>query len=81
MIRFMRRMILHPGPAAGTLLVALAVCHVVAPTRAWAYLDPITGSIVLQVLAAGFIAAMATFHRTRVWIAGLFRKRTVDPES
>ena len=81
MTRFIRRMVHRPAPAAGTLFVALAVFHVAAPTRAWAYLDPITGSIVLQVLAAGFIAAMATFRRTRVWIAGLFRKRTADPES
>ena len=81
MIRFMRRMVHRPAPAAGTVLVALVVFHLAAPTRAWAYLDPITGSIVLQVLAAGFIAAMATFRRTRTWIAGLFRKRTDDPES
>lgn len=81
MIRFIRRIVCHPVPAAGTLLVALAAFHMVAPTRAWAYLDPITGSIVLQVLAAGFVAAIATFHRTRVWIAGLFRKRPGDPES
>jgi len=79
--RFMRQMAHYPAPAAGTLLVAFAIFHVAAPTRAWAYLDPITGSIVLQVVAAGFVATMATFHRTRVWIAGLFRKRTADPES
>lgn len=81
MIRFIRRMVHHPAPTAGTLLVALAVFHVVVPPRALAYLDPITGSIVLQILAAGFIAAMATFRRARVWVAGLFRKRTADPES
>ena len=81
MTRFILQAVRQPAPAAGTLLVALAIFHVAAPTRAWAYLDPITGSIVLQVVAAGFIAAMATFHRARVWVAGLFRKRTADPES
>ena len=81
MIRFIRRLTQRPVPMAGTLLLALAIFHVVAPTRAWAYLDPITGSIVLQVLAAGFLAAMATYRRFREWVAGLFRKGTADPDS
>lgn len=81
MTRFIRQLTQQPAPAAGTLLLGLAIFHLTAPVRAWAYLDPITGSIVLQVLAAGFVAAMATFRRTREWFAGLFRKRTADRES
>jgi hypothetical protein len=79
--RFIRHLTRSRAPAAGTLLLGLAIFHVWAPVRAWAYLDPITGSIVLQVLAAGFVAGMATFRRTREWFAGLFRRRTADPES
>ena len=81
MIRFIRQWTQRQVPMAGSVLLALAVFHVVAPTRAWAYLDPITGSIVLQVLAAGFLAAMASYRRFRVWVAGLFRKGTAGPES
>ena len=81
MTRFIRRLTRNRAPAAGTILLGLVVFHVVAPVQALAYLDPITGSIVLQVLAAGFVAAMATFRRTREWFGGLFRKRTADPES
>jgi len=80
-IRLVRHLVRHPAPAAGMLWFGFIVFHMVAPSRAWAYLDPITGSIVLQVLAAGFVAGLATFRRTRAWFAGLFRKRTADRES
>lgn len=76
MSQWLRRQALEPAPAAGTLLVALGIFHVMAPSHAWAYLDPITGSIVLQVLAAGFLAAAATFRRSRLWVAELFKKLT-----
>lgn len=76
MLNLFRRMVTQPTPTVASLLVALAVFHVVAPTRAWAYLDPITGSIILQVLAAGFLAAMATFRRSREWVSELFKKLT-----
>jgi hypothetical protein len=79
-IRMIHRWTKRQVPMAGTVLLALTIFHVVAPTRAWAYLDPITGSIVLQVLAAGFLAAMATYRKFREWVAGLFRRRTADPE-
>lgn len=52
----------------------LLVFHLVAPSMAWAYLDPITGSIVLQILAAGFLAAAATFRRSREWFSGLITR-------
>jgi hypothetical protein len=55
-----------PGPrrhvvrAAATLLLAFAVL----PTPAYAYIDPISGSVILQVLAAGFLAAGLVFRTT-----------------
>ena len=56
--------------------MGLAVFHFVAPPMAFGYLDPITGSIVLQILAAGFLAAAATFRKSREWIAGLLSRMT-----
>lgn len=63
-------------PETFDIVIGLLVFHVVAPSMAWAYLDPITGSIVLQIIAAGFLAAAATFRRSREWFAGLFRRLT-----
>jgi hypothetical protein len=37
------------------------------------YLDPMTGSIVLQVVAAGFIAAMTSIRQVRRWIMNSLR--------
>lgn len=65
-----------PGPrsvGAGSLILGLTVFHVVAPSTAWAYLDPVTGSIVLQVLAAGFLAAAATFRKSRDWFREMLK--------
>lgn len=67
---------LLPAPASVSLLLGLVVFHSVAPPQALAYLDPVTGSIVLQVLAAGFLAAAATFRRSRQWVSDLVRKLT-----
>jgi hypothetical protein len=39
------------------------------PSAAMAYIDPISGSIVLQVLAAGFFAGSLAFRRIRERIA------------
>lgn len=65
---------------ASDILWGVTVFHLVSPTLGWAYLDPISGSLVLQVLAAGFLAAAATFRRSRTWFARLLdRFRTRDP--
>jgi hypothetical protein len=42
------------------LMLALSL---VVPPRAAAYIDPLSGSIVLQVVAAGFLAASFTAKR------------------
>lgn len=44
------------------------------PSTAHAYLDPGTGSILLQALAAGFIAATAFWRRILRGIKNLFHK-------
>ena len=74
--RRLQHLVASAAPTAGRILLGLSVFHIVAPTRAWAYLDPITGSIILQVLAAGFLAAAATFRRSREWMSEFFRKLT-----
>jgi hypothetical protein len=51
----------------------------IAPPRAAAYIDPLSGSIVLQVLAAGLMAASLTIRRFREWLKrvarSVFRQR------
>lgn len=66
----------RPQLSASDVLRGLLVFHLLSPTFASAYLDPITGSIVLQVVAAGFLAAAATFRKSREWISGAVRRIT-----
>lgn len=66
----------RPDVGVADVLAGLTVFHLIAPSLALAYLDPITGSIVLQVLAAGFLAAAATFRKSREWIVGVFARLT-----
>jgi hypothetical protein len=63
-----------------------AVCLILLligfPTRAEAYLDPGTGSIVLQVAIGGILAAMATTRLYWKRLRSLFRRtRDVDSTS
>lgn len=46
------------------VIVALSSWAVVFPPPAHAYIDPVSGSIILQVLAAGALAAAFTFKRS-----------------
>lgn len=59
-------------PGICDILWGAAVFHLVNPTVGWAYLDPISGSLVLQVLAAAFLGAAATLRRSRAWLVRLF---------
>jgi hypothetical protein len=43
------------------------------PRTGLAYIDPVSGSIVLQVLAAGLFAASLAFRRLRLRIASVLR--------
>ena len=45
------------------LLATFLIVAVVFPTPAYAYIDPMSGSIILQALAAGLLAALLMFKR------------------
>lgn len=62
------------APTILSVLAGLLVFQVLSPRRAWGYIDPLTGSIVLQVLAAAFLAATAAFRRFRRWVTLPLRK-------
>lgn len=64
------------GPGAADIALGVIVFHLIAPPFALAYLDPISGSIILQILAAGFLAAAATFRRSRQWLSDLLSRLT-----
>lgn len=64
------------GISLGDVALGILVFHLVSPSIAWAYLDPISGSIILQILAAGFLAAAATFRRSRNWLASFLSRLT-----
>lgn len=44
-------------------LVALCAVHALTPAAALAYIDPVTGSIMLQVLIAGVLGSLLAFKR------------------
>lgn len=52
----------------------LVIFGALAPTQAHAYLDPGTGSMILQGLAAGLIALLAFWSRVRALISNFFKK-------
>ena len=62
------------------LVVFAVLTFLLAPTTAYAYLDPGTGSIILQMLIAGILAAALYvrlfWDRTRQMISRLFHRRT-----
>lgn len=46
------------------------------------YIDPVSGTIVLQLLIAGVIGTIAFFHRSIVRVIGFFtRGHKKDPDS
>ena len=55
------------------MLIAAFFVSFVAPRRAFGYIDPLSGSIVLQVLAAGLMAATLSFRRFRDWLKDLLQ--------
>lgn len=58
------------------LAFCLALFALIAPAQAHAYLDPGTGSLLLQGLAAGFVAVLAFWGRLRkTFSAYLNRKK------
>ncbi len=52
------------------VLVVLLAMSLAAPPLAHAYIDPLSGSIVFQVVVAGLLGALVTMRR---WWASVFR--------
>jgi hypothetical protein len=63
----------------GTKLLLIAGAFLFASTQsAFAYIDPVTASIVLQAVVGAFAGVMVAFRRVREKIFGLFRRKPVD---
>lgn len=56
------------------MCVCLLLFGAIAPNPAHAYLDPGTGSMILQGLAAGLVALLAFWSRARTLIRNFFKK-------
>lgn len=52
----------------GSLLILLT------PLPAAAYIDPISGSVILQVIAAALLAGLLSFKRAWSWVGSRFRE-------
>lgn len=63
---------------AGLLLVAVAYVAAL-PVDALAYIDPGTGSMILQLLAAGLVTVSVVFRRSIARVFGIFRKGKRPP--
>lgn len=50
----------------------------VLPSHVYAYIDPVTGSFILQGLVAAFAAVMVFFRSVREKVLGLFGKKSSD---
>jgi hypothetical protein len=57
-----------------TIASAAALACVAAPD-ALAYIDPGTGSMLLQVIGAGIAGAIFYFREFRIWLVSLFSRR------
>jgi hypothetical protein len=66
-----RRPSSHARLRIATALIALLL---VTPAQAAAYIDPISGSIILQVLAAGALGALLTIKRVWAAVTGAGRR-------
>ncbi len=56
------------------LLAAIFAAGIICPERAFAYLDPGTGSMILQVILAGIVGIGCTFKVWRDKIVHFFRR-------
>lgn len=64
------------------LALCLLTIHAIAfPTPALAYLDPGTGSIILQGMLAAFVAVGVYFRVVRTYIANLFSRKPAPQAS
>jgi hypothetical protein len=56
------------------LVLLCGIAIVVIPTPAAAYIDPVSGSVLLQIISAAVLAGAVTVSRARNWLLGLFRR-------
>lgn len=64
-----------PARSAGLrLLFVLVASHLIAPPAAHAYIDPLSGSILLQALVAGALGALLTFKRAGFAVREFFAR-------
>lgn len=62
-------------------LMVLVGISILAPPPVYGYIDPLSGSIILQVVAAGLLGATITVRRFWSSIRGFFRpSKDVDGE-
>jgi hypothetical protein len=65
-------------------LVVLVVLYVVFPPKAHAYLDPGTGSYILQLLIAALVAGLFAvkmyWRRIKAFVTGLFSRENEDEQ-
>lgn len=59
----------HTRPRLSALLAVL-VAVTIFPRPLAAYIDPLSGSIVLQVIAAGLLSVVFTMKRSVQWLGG-----------
>jgi hypothetical protein len=57
------------------LLTFPALAVFLLPAPAAAYIDPVSGSVLIQIVAAAVLAGVATVSRARHWVVSLFRGR------
>lgn len=57
-------------PRTSALLAALGLAALIFPPQAAAYIDPLSGSIILQVIAAGVLSFVFTMKRSWQWLGG-----------
>lgn len=55
------------------MAVAAALFLVPAPAAA-AYIDPISGSVLIQIVSAGVLAGLVSIRRARNWVLSFFRR-------
>lgn len=55
-------------------VLAIAIATLCFPANAYAYIDPGTGSLVLQAVIAGGVTALVFIRRVRDKIFSLFRR-------
>ncbi len=58
----------------------LVMYQVFFPNQAHAYIDPGTGSLILQALAAGVFTALAFWRNLREKIINIFKSKKTDEE-